>query len=465
MRVFFVLVTRHFQSGWIVFFIFCMLSPGLAAGRFVPDVRIEHAPSTTLARGERIHLDARIVGSEKLTEIRCYFKYEAANPYLFVKMKPTGEGFECWLPAPANHVDRIEYVFVAVDSQSQVVRSSVFYASISSVPTDRAKPTILQKGTITVKSELPISNQAADAFASTDRPVYTIVAANKQFGRRAEIYDSAQDPGYRYGIVDGLAIGLNTQYLSPTLGYQSFSAAVSSDVQILIEQEILAQNYPDIDGTDWSGYFYVVDNHGNFLSDKSPLNAAVHHDGNGNVSMSISTHKCPGQDYYSHGTMDTSGFIYIYDDCDDELWTTHWEIATSTHIQIMDFIDPPYYKTLNVVDITRSNPATTLAAPVQVAPSDGAVTDIRATVLEWKAAESAVNYQVRLGSTCNAGTIYETPSLKYTLSNIEPNTLYYWQVRGQNSYAQWGLWSPCWSFTAQIPCLSCPAVNFLLLGE
>jgi hypothetical protein len=455
----------YFHLGWVLFACFLVFSPGISNAKFVPDVRIEHTPPATVSQSQRIHLNARIAGSEKLAEVRCYFKYEAENPYLFVRMTQTEQGFECWLPVPANHVERIEYLFVAVDSMSQVVKSSVFYASIMGHPKRSEKTPIKQMGIVLVKSELPISMQSATAFASTDQPVYTVVSANKQYGLRAGIYDSAQDPGYRYGLINGLAMGLNAQYLSPTLGYQSFTAVMSSDVQVLLEQEVLAADYPDIDGSDWSGYFYVVDNDGNLLSGKSPLTATVYHDGNGNVSIAISTHKCPGRDYFSHGDMDTSGFIHIYDDCDHELWTTYWLTATSTRIHIMDFIDPPYYKKLNVIDLTRSDPNPTPVAPTLVSPLEGAVTDSRKTVLEWNAADYAVNYQVQLGGNCDTGSLYETSSLYYAVPDIQPDILYYWQVRGQNSVGQWGPWSPCWSFTAKVYCPTCPAINLLLLDE
>ena len=464
MRVFLLLTVKYFYVGWILFVISLMFSPVISNAKFIPDVRIEHTPPATFFQGERIHLSARIADPGKVAEVRCYFKYESANPYLFVRMKPIEQGFECSLPVPASHVDRVEYVFVAVDALAQIVRSSVFYAPIAGSPKVRIKSFVPQQGLVTVKSELPISNQTAAAFASTDQPVYTVVSASKQYGLRAGIYDSAQ-AGYRYGLIGGLAFGLNAQYLSPTMGYQSFTAAVSSEVQVLFEQEVIATNYPDIDGANWSGYFYVIDNNGNLLSDKSPLTATVYHDGNGNVSIAISTHQCPGQDYFSHGDIDTSGFIHIYDDCDDELWTTYALSATSTHIQIMDFTDPPYYKSLNVVDLTRTTTTPPLAAPVLVSPADGTTTNSQETVLRWNAVDSAVNYQIRLGSTCKAGTVYATPSPQYTLTNLETDIVKYWQVRGQNAYAQWGQWSPCWSFTAVPPCLSCPAINVLLLNN
>ena len=139
--------------------------------------------------------------------------------------------------------------------------------------------------------------------------------------------------------------------------------------------------------------------------------------------------------------------------------------ATSTSIQIMDFIDTSYYKKLNAVDLTRSEPHPTPDAPTLISPLEGAITNFRETLLEWNAANYAVNYQIQRGSTCDAGVSYETSSLSYTLLDIEPSILNYWKVRGQNSVGVWGPWSPCWSFVTKPHCPTCPVINSLLLDE
>jgi len=84
--------TKQLHAGWIFLFICFLFSPSASDARFVPDVRIEHSPPTALVQGERVHLNARVASPEKLKEVRCYFKYEAANPYLFVKMRQTEQG-------------------------------------------------------------------------------------------------------------------------------------------------------------------------------------------------------------------------------------------------------------------------------------------------------------------------------------------------------------------------------------
>jgi hypothetical protein len=105
--------------------------------------------------------------------------------------------------------------------------------------------------------------------------------------------------------------------------------------------------------------------------------------------------------------------------------------------------------------------------PTLLSPLDGAKVDSRGGVLlEWNAAEYAVNYQVQRGSDCGAGVLYEPTSLTYALIDVEPYTLNYWRVRAQNSIGVWGPWSPCLEFQhVEITCPACPSIDLLLSGE
>lgn len=464
------LTSMLFLLGWMLLSLSFVFSPSISIAKYVPDIRIEHSPPTSLPRGDRIHLKARISDPNRLNEVRCYFKYEAENSYLFVEMNQTEQGFECWLPEPASHIQQVEYVFVAVDSMSHVVRTHAFHASIEGDTEDRAVSSGSSELAVSVKSDVPIPADLAGGFATTDQPIYTVVTANMRFGLQVAIYDLSQDPGYGYGFFGGFDIEPNSQYISPVRGYRAFSASVSSGDRLLFDNRIITesyadQSYPNITGADWSGYFYVADSHGGLLSGKSPVTASVYHDGGGNVTIAISNHECPGRDSFSRGRMDTSGYILIYDDCDDEDWTTHWRTATSTSIQIMDFIDPPYYRKVNVVELTRSDPNPRPAAPTLISPLEGAIMNSRETRLQWNAANYAVNYQVQRGGSCDAGELYETSLQSYTLLDIEPSILNYWKVRGQNSIGLWGPWSPCWSFVTKPNCPACPVINSLLLDE
>lgn len=471
MRIASFFVATIIPLGRIFLFFSLLFFPQTSIAKFVPNIQIEHSPPTTsLARGKRISLKARIIVPTMLNEARCYFKYETDKPYLFVEMNQTGQEFECQLPVPASHINKIEYIFVAVDSLSHVVKTRVFQASFNDVSEDQVLPSEKMQSAISVKSDTPISTSISGEFAPTDQPIFSVAPSDKRYGLRVALYDLSQNPDYGYSFFGGFEINDNNKEISPVRGFIDFSRAVSSDDNVLSGEKVITgsypdQNYPDIAGSDWSGYFYVVDNHGNVLSSKISVTASVYHDGRGNVSIRIANHRCPGRSNFSNGRMDTSGYALIYDDCDGEIWSTHWHTFTSTSIQIMDFIDPPYYKKLNAIDLTRPDPHPLPEAPSLISPKEGDITDFRVTLLEWNAANYAVKYQIQRGSSCDAGSVYETSSLSYILYDIQDSSLDYWKVRGENSVGMWGPWSSCWSFVTKPHCPTCPVINSLLLNE
>ncbi len=441
--------------------------PGGADAQFVPDTRIEHSPPTIFQQGERIRLQARMTDPNGLSEARCYFRYETNAPYLFVEMNQIAQGYECRLPVPAPHIRQIEYLLVAVNSLAHAIKTEIFHIA----PAGEAEggPSLPFAGSgqaIALQSDIPFSQDIVKGFALTDQPICTVVPAPKRFGLRVGIYDMSADPVYAVGFFGGFTIDLSNQLISSVRGFVDFSTPPATAEGALPDSANIAAGYPDINGTNWSGYFYVVNRSGTPISAKTHVTASVYHNGSGSVSIQILSNRgCPGRDSYSRGSMNTSGYILIYDDCDGEDWTTHWTVATSTHLQILDYIDPPYYQKLNIVDLTRPNPIPTPAAPVLISPPDGARTNFRETLLAWNAANYAVGYQMQRGSTCDTGIVQETAALNSTLIDIEPNTVNYWKVRGKNSLGVWGPWSACWSFKTRPNCPACPAINVLLFEE
>ncbi len=448
-----------------------VFSPGISNAKYVPEMRIEHSPSATMSRGERIRLEARITAADKLGEVRCYFKYGADKPYLFVEMKQTEQGFECWLPTPASHVDQVEYLILAVDSMSHVVKTDVFRASIEGDPEIDDLPSAGSALPVSVRSDIPIPTDVTDAIAADDRPDYEVVSAKYRYGLQVALYDVSKDPVYVYGFFGGFEIDTDSQQISPVRGFMAFPVSVSPKALVTPKQEVIPEIFPDerfsvINGSEWSGYYSIVDGNDNLLSGKTPVTATVNQDESGNVTISISNKQCPGRNSFSRGNINESGYIKIYDDCDGELWTTHWRTATSTSIQLLDYIPPLDYNKLAKLELTRPEPNPAPAMPTLLSPLDGAKIDSRGEVLlEWGAADYAVSYQVQRGSDCETGVLYDPTSLTYAQIEVEPYTLNYWRVRAQNSIGVWGPWSPCWSFSTELKCPACPSINLLLLGK
>jgi hypothetical protein len=143
------------------------------------------------------------------------------------------------------------------------------------------------------------------------------------------LYDLSQDPGYGYGFFGGFEIDPDSQLISPVQGFMAFPVSVSPKAFVTPDQEVIPEIFPDerfsdINGSEWSGYFYVADKYGKLLSGKTPVTATVNQDDSGNVTIRISNQQCPGRKSFSRGKINESGYILIYDDCDGEDWTTHW---------------------------------------------------------------------------------------------------------------------------------------------
>lgn len=350
------------KGRYLLVLAFFALFSDIASAGFEPETQFHHVPVFSIRPGEPIYLEADITDPLGIRQVRCYFQYEESAPYLFVEMRPTTHGYACWLPAPATHVYRIYYLLMAVNADRQVVRTSPFRVTIQGEPGDRNN--IDPFVSITVKSDIRIPDSVFTGFAPVNPPIHHVVDEKENYGLQVALYDMSQNPEYRYGFFGGFEVDIHKNTMIPIRGYMGFPVSPDMEGEMTLSGEATAEGYPDINGANWSGSFYVASSSGLLLSNKIPITALVVQDGWGNVKIAVTSNRaCPGRNLFS-GTINTSGYMMVYDlFCDDEDWTTHWHTATSTSIQIMDYIDPPYYQTLNVVDLTRPGPI-----PMPVAP-------------------------------------------------------------------------------------------------
>lgn len=91
-------------------------------------------------------------------------------------------------------------------------------------------------------------------------------------------------------------------------------------------------------------------------------------------------------------------------------------------------------------------------AAINIAPVDGAVDIINGTDLEWAFGANTLEYQVLLGTTYPPATVVVdwTAELatSYTLTNLEPNLQYFWQVNVRNNGAT--TTGDVWGFTTTL---------------
>jgi hypothetical protein len=105
-----------------------------------------------------------------------------------------------------------------------------------------------------------------------------------------------------------------------------------------------------------------------------------------------------------------------------------------------------------LITITEPNPTVPPPTPILNNPQDGA-TDVSVNpTLAWTQAGDATQYHILFSdnSTFSTVTVEDTAvmQISYTLSGLQYDQSYYWQVRAKNQ-AGWGLWSEVWSFTTE----------------
>lgn len=104
-------------------------------------------------------------------------------------------------------------------------------------------------------------------------------------------------------------------------------------------------------------------------------------------------------------------------------------------------------------------------APSLTSPANSSSKYYRDIQLQWNTADQAVGYQLAIGDNCNTAGTIDASTTTYAPTGLNPETIYFWKVRGYNKAKIYGPWSTCWSFKAIYGCPSCTATNLLLLGN
>ena len=113
--------------------------------------------------------------------------------------------------------------------------------------------------------------------------------------------------------------------------------------------------YPDINGDDWAGVYYVTDSSG-----KTDITASMEHDNNGNMWLRTSRSR---RGHYFTGSLSKDGDMYLIDHYDNEIWTTHFGPATATHVLIADYVSVASGD-LYIIDLSRELKRFNKALPV-----------------------------------------------------------------------------------------------------
>ena len=105
-----------------------------------------------------------------------------------------------------------------------------------------------------------------------------------------------------------------------------------------------------------------------------------------------------------------------------------------------------------LITITEPNPMVPPPTPILNNPQNGA-TDVSVNpTLAWNQAGDAIQYHLLFSNSSTFSTVTDEDTAvmqtSYSLSGLQYDQSYYWQVRGKND-SGWGLWSEVWSFTTE----------------
>lgn len=182
-------LSRSFVSKLISYFVITIflfsqnMMCGFAYADIVkPTTKIKHKPVKYFISGKRIILNAGIKDKKKIDIARCYFRAQGEANFVFVQMTETEPGiFKAILPAPNRHTAAIDYIFLAVNSEKQVVRTQKF-----TIPqkTNGDKAPIWQQtsseGNIIVNTEL--AEAPAELAGFSDSIMLDAVESSGRFG-------------------------------------------------------------------------------------------------------------------------------------------------------------------------------------------------------------------------------------------------------------------------------------------
>ena len=146
--------------------------------------------------GHRITLDAMLTDDKGITTTRCYFRTAKDNAYVFVPMSQEGKNqFSCVLPALKEEVTQIEYLFLVVNGDRQVIRSKAEVVNLrvsDKIPAWQTPPESIDS--ITIFSELKAIDANTAPKADELLNYATVETTEERYGFIVDIYSTKQIP-------------------------------------------------------------------------------------------------------------------------------------------------------------------------------------------------------------------------------------------------------------------------------
>lgn len=335
-----------------------LILPTVSVWGNYPDTIIELPGTLFFSPGQPITVQTAVSDPEGILAVRCYFRYRQDGDFLFVEMQPDDNGvYKTTLPVPGESVQEIEYLFLAVDQQGQVVRTpaKTFVLRADANESDA----LLSQNTIVAHTDLPVVPTQLNQMSGSDYLQVTTAKPSERYGLTAGLYDSAMVNGEGEKPVEGYFGGF---ILQPDGNYQPIKGVMVLDDGISSKSKNVSENVPavaavaddssdiigpDIAGDDWEGlcYYGWGEATGNwYIWDPTPITATITQEGSTvtiitSVSCTINFENIG--DFFQ-GSMDSAGNMLLVDQRNPvQVWSTHWVPATATEIKLGDYVSIP----------------------------------------------------------------------------------------------------------------------------
>ena len=344
-----------------------------ACGTTVPVTEILHEQVFSFLEGSSLPLEVAVKDPAGVTGVRCYFRFDSSLPFIYSEMAGAKNNvFTTQLPVAIAAVQKIEYLFLVVNGQQQVILSPTF---TSTKKGDNVQSTAVQNlvpEQYQLKSEVGGAATVKSFFLQPDNVQISLVPQQDHYGVLAGLYSREQ-------IGTEVAAGYFGSFrLDPTKGMLAVKGYIvtrrSSDLSLSLEKSAVAKapavaepasvesvQAPNISGNDWTGYFWRSDY---FAGTVVPITATVIQTADGLVSITTSREDVG---HYFEGNIDVTGHMLVYDAYDGADWSTFEGPATDVYIKIEDYTELPTLEDFdpprNIIKLTRGpRPKLPLAA-------------------------------------------------------------------------------------------------------
>lgn len=182
------IASRRLLSKMISFFVVTvflisqnMVCGYLHAAEVTATTKVKHKAVEYFVPGKRIVLNADITDKEGIELVRCYFRSQGEADFVFVAMSDAGSGtYNATLPAPSESTQSLDYLFLVVNSEKQVVKTQTFTVPKKEDDDTPAWQQVSSDGDIVVNTEL--SSAPSQLAGFSDSIVIDVVESSARFG-------------------------------------------------------------------------------------------------------------------------------------------------------------------------------------------------------------------------------------------------------------------------------------------